>query len=189
MTRESNGHSSGASALLQLVVRRLVAAGMGGVRALHAALGLYLSLSLGLAALALWGFAELADDVLEGETARFDRGVVDWIAAHRTEWLDWLALELTAVGSAVVLVTIGLIVSVLLWHLGRRRHVALVWIAAAGGAALNQVMKLAFGRERPAGEALVRALSLSFPSGHAMNATIFYTVIAYTVGRVVGRGG
>ena len=53
---------------------------------------------------------------------------------------------------------------------------------------LTQAMKAAFGRSRPELEPLVDVGSLSFPSGHAMNAMVFYTVIAYVVGQIVGRG-
>jgi undecaprenyl-diphosphatase len=152
----------------------------------HAALGLYLSLSLVVAVVAVFGFAEVAEDVLEGDTQRFDDGVLRWVRSHRTWWLDRIALELTALGSMVVLCTIGIIVSVLFWHLGSRRHVALIWIAASGTLVLTQAMKAAFGRPRPELEWLVDVGPWSFPSGHAMNAMVFYTVIAYAVGRIVG---
>jgi membrane-associated phospholipid phosphatase len=139
--------------------------------------------------LLIWGFAELADEVLEGDTDAFDRAILTWIGSHHTGWLDTSAIELTALGSSVVLWVIGLALSVLLWHLGKRLYVALIWLACTGSLVLNQTLKAAFGRSRPdVFEWLVDVGHLSFPSGHAMNSMVFYTVAAYSIGHVVGPG-
>jgi membrane-associated phospholipid phosphatase len=54
---------------------------------------------------------------------------------------------------------------------------------------LNQTLKAAFQRTRPdVFEWLVQVGHLSFPSGHAMNSMVFYTVTAYSIGHVVGPG-
>jgi membrane-associated phospholipid phosphatase len=174
---------------LAALVRKLPHAGLSQAKALHTALGLSLTIGLFLAMLLIWGFAELADEVLEGDTAAFDRAILAWIGSHHTGWLDRSAIELTALGSAVVLLVIGLALSVLLWHLGKQRYVALIWLASTGSLVLNQTLKAAFGRSRPdVFEWLVDVGNLSFPSGHAMNSMVFYTVAAYSVGHVVGPG-
>lgn len=45
------------------------------------------------AALALWSaieFLDLADDIREGETDRFDNTVLSWLAAYRSSlWTKW----------------------------------------------------------------------------------------------------
>jgi undecaprenyl-diphosphatase len=161
---------------------------MSRTKAVYAALGLYLTFSLIVAVGAVFVFAEVAEDVLEGDTQRFDERTLAWIMAHRSAWLDRAALELTALGSPVVLCTTAVLVSVLLWHLGRRRYVALIWISAPGALLLNQALKALFARPRPAVPTAVDVFSLSFPSGHAMNAMVFCTIMAYVLGRVVGRG-
>lgn len=174
---------------LRALSLRLMDHGVSGVRALHAALGLYLTVALAVSVLALWGFAELADEVLQGDTDAFDRSVLAWIHAHGTGWLDSSAIEVTALGSSIVLAVIGLMVSFLLWHLGKRLHVAMIWLACTGSLVLNQTLKAAFGRARPdVFEWLVDVGHLSFPSGHAMNSMVFYTVTAYAIGHVVGPG-
>lgn len=171
------------------LVRRLRDAGLTGVKALHAALGVYLTVGLGLAMLVLWGFAALADEVLEGDVDRFDRAILAWIHGHGAPWIDTVAIEATALGSFVVLATLGLTLSVLLWHLQKQRYVALIWLAITGSLVLNQTLKVAFRRSRPdVFEWLVQVGSLSFPSGHAMNSMVFYTVAAYAIGHVVGPG-
>ena len=188
VTPEHGAEVPARHALIALV-GKLTRAGWSRARALHAALGLSLTVGLGLAMVMLWGFAELADEVLEGETDAFDRAVLGWIETHHTGWLNTSAIELTALGSFVVLLVLGLAVSVLLWHLGRRRYVALIWIASTGSLVLNQTLKAAFGRSRPdVFDWLVDGGALSFPSGHAMNSMVFYTVVAYSIGRVLGPG-
>jgi undecaprenyl-diphosphatase len=178
-----------AGAALVALVRRFREAGMSRVRALHAALGLTLTIGLALSALLLWGFAWLTDEVLAGDTLSFDHSILNWVNTHRNEWLDASAIELTALGSMVVLAVIGLGLSVVMWHLERRRHVAMIWFAVIGSMVLNQALKTIFARSRPeVFEHLVKVGSLSFPSGHAMNSTVFYTVVAFAIGHVVGPG-
>lgn len=178
-----------AGAALAAAGRRLHEFGLSRAKALHAALGLYLTVALGLSMLVLWGFAALADEVLQGDTETFDNAILAWIHAHGTSWMDTSAIELTALGSFVVLAILGLVLSVVLWHLGKHRYVALLWLACTGSLVLNQTLKAAFGRSRPqVFEWLVDVGNLSFPSGHAMNSMVFYTVAAYAIGHVVGPG-
>jgi undecaprenyl-diphosphatase len=185
---EDTATKKGGAALLTLVTK-LRQAGVSRAKALHAALGLSLLIGLGVAVLLVWGFAELTGAVLEGETLEFDRAVMNWINTHRTPWLDVTAIELTALGSAVVLAVVGLALSVVLWHLEKRRHVAMIWFSVTGSAVLNQALKVIFGRDRPdLFEPLVKVGSLSFPSGHAMNSMVFYTVVGFAIGHVVGPG-
>lgn len=184
-----HGATRSVGGALVALMNRLRQAGLSRAKALHAALGLYLTVALAASMLLLWGFAELADAVLEGQTDAFDRGILAWIHAHRVGWLDTSAIELTALGSSVVLAVIGPFLSVLLWHLGKQRYVALIWLACTGSLVLNQTLKALFGRSRPDVFGwLVDVGQLSFPSGHAMNSMVFYTVTAYSVGHVLGPG-
>jgi undecaprenyl-diphosphatase len=180
--------AAGGAALVKLVTR-LRHAGVSRARALHAALGLSLIVAVVVTVLLLWGFAELTDAVLDGQTLAFDQAVLSWINEHRTPWLDASAIEATALGSMVVLVVVGLALSVVLWHLEKRRHVAMIWLAVTGSMVINQTLKAIFGRERPdVFEPLVKVGSLSFPSGHAMNSVVFYAVVGFAIGHVVGPG-
>ena len=186
---EKTAPERAAGGALRRVARRLRDGGVSHARSLHTALGLYLTVALALSMLALWAFAALADEVLEGDTEAFDRAALGWIHAHGTGWLDTSAIELTALGSFVVLAVLGLIVSVFLWHLQKQRYVALIWLASTGSLVLNQTLKAVFKRARPdVFEWLVDVGHLSFPSGHAMNSMVFYTVVSYSIGQVVGPG-
>jgi undecaprenyl-diphosphatase len=94
--------------------------------------------------------------------------------------------DLTALGSATVLVLFVLAVAGAL--LARRQHHALVLllVAALGGMLLNILLKPVFGRPRPdAVLRLVEVKSLSFPSGHAMGSAIIYFTLAALLARLV----
>jgi undecaprenyl-diphosphatase len=57
--------------------------------------------------------------------------------------------------------------------------------ATAGNILLNNVLKLFFDRERPSVfEWGTHAASSSFPSGHAMSATVVYGTVAYLLARL-----
>lgn len=158
----------------------------GRVRGFHSALGLFLSIGFVLAVVAAWGFAELASEVMEGETQRFDNGILLWLNARATPRLNVAALEITSLGSGTVVWMVVLIASAFLWSSRHRYSVLLLWVAVLGGGLLNLVLKATFDRPRPdlfpwrapyAGHS-------SFPSGHAMTAVVAYWTLAYLLTRL-----
>jgi undecaprenyl-diphosphatase len=95
-------------------------------------------------------------------------------------------LVATELGDGVVVtgVTLG---AAFFFAWSRRWHwlLALV-LVVPGGALLNELMKLAFQRARPTFDNPILALqSYSFPSGHAMAATLLYGFLAAFVVQVV----
>lgn len=96
--------------------------------------------------------------------------------------------DITALGSAVVLVLMTLLILGFLVMSGRLRIAALVASATAGGQALNLGLKHAFARERPdVALRLIEATSTSFPSGHAMASSIFYLTMGALLARMARR--
>jgi undecaprenyl-diphosphatase len=83
---------------------------------------------------------------------------------------------------------ITLIAGVFLW-LNKHKHSAmLLWVATAGGIVLNNLLKVGFDRPRPQVFTWgTSASSSSFPSGHAMSATIVYCTVAYLAARLQQR--
>lgn len=155
------------------------------VRGFYGAVLTYLSFAFFVGLGALWGFAALADGVLEGETQRFDEAVLTWVGTHRTDVLDQLALEITALGNTATLSVLVLAVASFLWLTRHRFSVLLLFTALAGGGALNWLLKDLFDRPRPAIiEWGTHVSSASFPSGHAMSAMIAYATVAYLGGRL-----
>lgn len=155
------------------------------VQGFYAAVLTYLSFSFFVAIGAVWAFAEITEEVLEGSTQRFDEAVLTWVEGHRTPVLDHLALEVTALGNFATLTVLVLAVSVFLWLTHHRISVALLMIAVAGGAIVNTLLKEVFDRPRPSVvEQITDVSTQSFPSGHAMAAFIAYASVAYLGGRL-----
>jgi undecaprenyl-diphosphatase len=132
-----------------------------------------------------YGFAELAGHVASGKTQVFDDSILRWLGAHRTPLLTATMLEITALGTGTVVMMTVLISATFLWLTRHRHSAALLGVATAGGLVLNNLLKMGFGRPRPAIiDWGVQAVSSSFPSGHAMNAVIVYGTVAYLVARL-----
>jgi undecaprenyl-diphosphatase len=73
-----------------------------------------------------------------------------------------------------------------LWQLSHgRRRVAVVWIAIVlGGGVANQALKTLLDRDRPPDpDPVVVERNKSYPSGHAMGATVGYGLLAYVLAR------
>jgi membrane-associated phospholipid phosphatase len=150
-----------------------------------AALGLSLGLGLGAALLALYLFAELADEVMEQETLQIDTAVLMTLRAVQSPALDRAAYVVSALGAEVLAVLMVALTIVLGW---RRRWGAVVGllITVVGAQMLNNVLKDWFHRTRPAPlEGFIPAQAFSFPSGHAMVAAAFYLFVGYLAWRIL----
>lgn len=135
---------------------------------------------LALSALALTGFAKLADEVLENETLVFDRTVLLALRQLHTPLLDRVMVVVAAVGDPSLLLILTFMVS-LGFGLRRRWPEGTVAVLAGGGAiALNYLLKQQFARSRPQlWERVVDVQFYSFPSGHAMVAFVVYGFLGY----------
>jgi hypothetical protein len=101
--------------------------------------------------LVLWllaGFAAVSIAVTAGWTVPLDQAVVMSVAGHRTDLLNNLAVNLTALGSAPVVTLIALCVTLYAFAAGRQRIVlALLWTPLSF--LLDDVLKLLFQHPRP----------------------------------------
>jgi membrane-associated phospholipid phosphatase len=125
--------------------------------------------SLALVAACLLLFALLAQQVMSGgELTRIDPRITSWLASHRQGWLTQAMLLVSALHrTAPVLALTGAVA----WLLWRDR----LLLAVPGGMLLNVGLKNVFQRIRPALDMpLVHLTTFSFPSGHAVAATVFY---------------
>lgn len=130
--------------------------------------------------LVLWflaGFAAVSVAVTAGWTAPLDQAVVMSVAGHRTDLLNNLAINLTALGSAPVVTLIVLCVTLYAFAAGRQRLVlALLWTPLSF--LLDDVLKLLFQHPRPTEAIIAIPDSYSFPSGHAVAASALYITLA-----------
>lgn len=133
-----------------------------------------------LAALAIWVFAQIADEVVEQETYNIDTLILQTIRLWHTPLLDQIMVSITFVGQPSVLVVISLGLGILLLIQRRRFEATTLVIAALGAAGLNYWLKQMFARDRPAlWDRVVDVRYYSFPSGHAMVSIVMYGLIGY----------
>jgi undecaprenyl-diphosphatase len=125
-------------------------------------------------------FVILAVVVNEEGAVGFDDPVIAFVKGLPVSIDVWTAI--TAAGGAI-LVPLGIAIVATLMALRRVRMAAVYGIALAGAALATQVLKVSIGRLRPPEGAAVPAPGFSFPSGHTLNGTVTYGLIALLVWR------
>lgn len=144
-----------------------------------------------LLAAALWGFIEVADEVIEGESLAFDETILralrqpgDPSRSIGPAWLLAVARDLTALGGVAV---ITLVTSASVGYLAFRRKfgaMLLVLASIGGGALVSTLLKQWFERPRPTAVThLIEVHSLSFPSGHSMLSAVTYLTLGSLLAR------
>lgn len=135
---------------------------------------------ISIAGFALWGFAEISEEVLEQETTALDKNILQTLKELHTPLLDRIMVGITSLGDPWVVTIISIIVAIIL---SRRRRLAgaiTIGIASAGAWGLNLLLKDVFARDRPElWKRIVDAQFNSFPSGHAMVSLVVYGFLAY----------
>lgn len=133
-------------------------------------------------------FVGLASYVRTGVTQSFDESVLRWMGAHHSKLTDSLMLEITALGTGMVVMMIVLVAGLFLMLTQHKYSALLLLVSTFGGLVLNTVLKMGFHRPRPQViEWGTQAVSSSFPSGHAMSAAIVYSTVAYLAARLHRR--
>ena len=126
------------------------------------------------AVLVLYGFAWLANEVLDQETQAIDSATRDFLLQFASSQMTQAAQLVSLLGSEIVLAVTALLLIVFAWQ--RRWGMALTLVLVTGGAeALNNILKSLFHRTRPEPViGFITAQQFSFPSGHAMVSAAFY---------------
>ena len=158
------------------------------VNDVYAAIGIFIVLGATVALAATWVFVRIAGEVREGETQAFDVAVLRFMEAQKTELLDRVAIEITFLGTGVIVLTIVAISGMFLWLTKHKHSALLLMVSTAGGILLNGLLKAGFDRPRPqVFEWGQHTVSSSFPSGHAMSAAAVYMTVAYLAARLQRR--
>ena len=119
--------------------------------------------------LPLWGFAELADELREGEPFEFDEPVLHFAHGLANAGFDRMFLLFSALGYQWGVVPFDIVLVVVLAVKRHAREGLFAGLALAGSALLNIATKHAFARTRPSlWESIAPETTFSFPSGHAM---------------------
>ena len=140
------------------------------------ALGLLLSLGV------IYLFAEITEEVIEGESRRFDILTLLWIDTHSPDWLDAPMRVVTALGYYWVVLPLLVLSAYAFYRRGRMISAVLLVVSTCGGMVLTATLKSVFQRTRPElFESGYTASFYSFPSGHATIAVGFYGTLAILV--------
>jgi undecaprenyl-diphosphatase len=155
-------------------------------------LWLYLVALCALAAVG-YGFGEVAKAARVFVAGDIDLTIPAWVRVHAsrhpaaTQFFQIVTvLGNFAVGDCLILlIALGLVLLHRERLAGIRRADALFWIGVTmGGRLLNILLKLHFNRERPPVKNwLIAATGLSFPSGHAVFAGVFFGMLALFLAR------
>jgi len=136
-----------------------------------------LLMSLAAAVSSLVLFTWLAEEMIEGTTARFDMSVRMWVHGFASPIMTSIMRVITDLGSTglatVAVIAIGLFVVK-----GWRRAAGWLVISVAGATVLSLALKYGFHRPRPVPFFGSAPRSFSFPSGHSLFSFCFYGVLA-----------
>lgn len=138
-------------------------------------------------------FADLAEDMREGDGQAFDQAILNWMQPVVGEprgpwWLKEAAADLTSLGGISVLTLFAVIVFVFLLIQRKRLSALLLVVGLAGGVGLSEGLKAIFERQRPPEVfQAVDTLNASFPSGHALLSTVFYLTLGVMLTRAFPR--
>ena len=133
--------------------------------------------SLAAAVLALLLFSWLANEVLEGDTRRFDESVRTAVHHFASPLLTRAMVFISALGSQV-LVAVVVVAFVVFMRLKWRRAAVWLLLTMVGGLLLEVTLKFAFHRARPTPFFGAIPHTYSFPSGHSLMSFCIYGVLA-----------
>lgn len=151
----------------------------------YTAVGIFVLAGAVVAVAGTFAFAWIADHVIEGQTQTFDTAVLRWMGTHQLPWLSDVMVELTALGTGLVVMTMVAVAALFLWLTRHRHSAVLLLVSTAGAIVLNNILKVGFERPRPqVFQWGTHVTTSSFPSGHAMSAAAVYATIAYLAARL-----
>lgn len=153
-----------------------------------AVLFVYILFSFAATYIALNGFMELTDSMMEKELASFDKKITGWFQGLESENITVFMEIVTHFGERWPYVVILVVSAIYLYF--RTRNIRVVLYATfvlLTATAITYVLKNIFDRERPLGISLADNLSYSYPSGHTMTAMAFYGFLMYLVWHYVPK--
>lgn len=132
-----------------------------------------------------WLFAEIADEVLEGETRAVDEQLLLLFRAEHDpadplgpRWVEETARDVTGLGGIGILTFVTLASAGFLVLQGKANLARYVLVAVGSGMLLSVLLKAGFDRPRPDlvphGQVVYTS---SFPSGHSMMAAVAYLTL------------
>lgn len=151
--------------------------------------------TIALICLGVWLFIDIAGAVqhethreTEERFMRSLRSEVNPAVPAGPLWLVEIGRDVSALGGAVVVITLSLLVIGYLGMRGQWGRVALITVTVAGGYLLSNTLKMSFDRVRPdIVPHLSQVHSASFPSGHSMLSSLVYLTMGALLAQASDR--
>jgi undecaprenyl-diphosphatase len=146
-------------------------------------------LAVGCAVVLVAGFVELSEELVEYEepSSRLfsvDATILWFVLRIRGPRLNGIAMDLTALGSPIVVALVTVATAALLAASADRKGATALVASSFASALLTMATKSLIERPRPdVIPRLVSVTGLSYPSGHALAATATYLTAAFVVAR------
>jgi len=126
-------------------------------------------------------FAAVAVLVMTGSFSGVEDGIYSWVYARMNLGLTSFMVFVSHIGSVRGVIII--IVLLLIIPKTRMVYGIPILINLSVSSSLNSLLKVIFSRDRPSFFPIVAETGYSFPSGHAMNNTALYTMLALLIFR------
>jgi undecaprenyl-diphosphatase len=134
----------------------------------------------------LFGFIILSNLVEAEQLIVFDEVVIEVVQGLEAKGLTSAMMFFTFIGSLKFIVFLTIPIFLFLFYVLKHRLEILVFLSVVYiTPILNRLLKLYFQRARPDFNTLIEIGGYSFPSGHAMNAFSFYSILAFLLWRHV----
>jgi len=146
----------------------------------------WLAIGAAIALSAVVIFLELAEELAEDETRQLDVAILRWVATHRSPALTSFFLGVSALGTWIFVSAATLCFCIAAVLRRQRRAAATLAAATLGIPPLVVLLKPLYARPRPDVVAHLDFVdSASFPSGHAIAASVFFGTLALIASRQI----
>lgn len=125
-------------------------------------------------------FVFITNAVLQKQTNLIDQSVSNFLYSLRSPLLTKAMLFTSFLGEQIVIAGSVLIV-IFLTRARHRKETFIFPLLLVMGLVVSSLLKIIFKVPRPTADPLLALDTYSFPSGHALNAFLFYATIAYFV--------
>lgn len=125
-------------------------------------------------------FLYLTRAVLNEQTIIFDNSITNLVFSFRQFWLTKIMVLATTLGNQAIIVG-SVIILIFLTKRKHRRESFIFSILLLMGVVTTSLLKILLKVPRPQISALVIENSYSYPSGHALNALLFYGTISFFI--------
>lgn len=136
----------------------------------------------------LWGGYEILEASIGSGDSPLDDRAIQWFREATSgeligpAWLSGAMVDITALGSTVVVAIVTIVTFATLLLQDRRRSGLVFVLSIIGARVLTTAMKAMFGSERPdIVPSLTEVMTSSFPSAHALMSAATYTTLAGVV--------